>query len=273
MSGLTDIGANLCHDSFDHDREATLQRARDAGVDTIIVTGSCMDSALNAAEMSGHVAGVELYATAGLHPHHASDWSDEMGACFRELSQHERVVALGECGLDYHRNYSPREDQRRAFSAQLDLAIDTQMPLFLHQRDAHEDFLQLLRPRLNELNGVVVHCFTGSAEELSDYIALDLYVGITGWICDERRGTHLLDCVHEIPDNRLLIETDAPYLLPRSLRPRPKTRRNEPMHLPEVARTIAHVREQDVATLARLTSDNAARLFRLPTASEPAQSA
>ncbi len=264
MPGFTDIGANLCHDSFDQDRDEVLARAREAGVDTIIVTGSCLNSAIAAAELSGRRHGVELYATAGLHPHHASDWNAEMAACFGDLAGHERVVSLGECGLDYHRNYSPREAQLKAFEAQLDLAIDCQMPLFLHQRDAHADFLSLLKPRLPELDAVVVHCFTGSAEELEDYIALDLYVGITGWICDERRGSHLLDCVHRIPDQRLLIETDAPYLLPRNLRPKPKSRRNEPMYLPPVAATIGQARGQSTEQIAALSSANAARLFRLP---------
>ncbi len=262
---LTDIGANLHHDSFDHDRDDVLQRAADAGVTTIIVTGSCLDSAIGAAEMSGLRCGVELFATAGLHPHHASDWNTEMASCFRDLAQHPRVVSLGECGLDYHRNFSPADDQKRAFAAQLDLAIETAMPVFLHQRDAHRDFLDILKPRLGELAGVVVHCFTGSADELADYVALDVYVGITGWICDERRGAHLLDCVGHIPDNRLLIETDAPYLLPRSLRPRPKTRRNEPVHLPEVASTVAQARGQTADHVARITRDNATRLFGLPT--------
>lgn len=264
LPDLTDIGANLCHDSFDHDRASVLSRAAESGVRTIIVTGSCRDSAQAAAAMAGRHEGVELYATAGLHPHHASAWSQTLGEEFRALASHPRVVSLGECGLDYHRNYSPRDDQLHAFAAQLDLAITTQMPLFLHQRDAHGDFLDLLKPRLTELNGVVVHCFTGSAAELEDYVRLDLYVGITGWICDERRGAHLLECVSIIPDDRLLLETDAPYLLPRSLKPRPKTRRNEPMHLPEVARVVAQAREQSVEHVAALSVDNAQRLFRLP---------
>lgn len=260
---LTDIGANLAHDSFDADRDAVLQRAAEAGVSRIIVTGSCLDSSIRAAELSGNRHGVALYATAGLHPHHASQWSHEMAAHFRDLASHERVVALGECGLDYHRNFSPPPAQKRAFAAQLDLAAELGMPLFLHQRDAHADFLELLRPRLPDLPQVVVHCFTGTRDELLDYVALDVYVGITGWICDERRGAHLHDCVALIRDERLLLETDAPYLLPRSLRPRPKSRRCEPMHLPEVARTVAATRQQSPASLSAITTRNASRLFGL----------
>ncbi|MGJ8669827.1 MAG: TatD family hydrolase [Oceanococcus sp.] len=263
MNFLTDIGANLHHDSFDADRDAVLARAYSAGVDRIVVTGSCMDSAAGAAEMSGRHGDVELYATAGLHPHHASDWNDEMAAGFRTLAQHERVVALGECGLDYNRNFSPRDAQLRAFEDQLNLAVDTQMPLFLHQRDAHSDFLALLKPRLAQLPTVVVHCFTGSADELADYVDLNVYVGITGWICDERRGAHLIECVSQIADDRLLIETDAPYLLPRSIRPRPKSRRCEPMHLLYVAEAVAQARGQSVEHIARITRDNADRCFGL----------
>ena len=263
MTYLTDIGANLHHDSFDCDRDAVLQRAHEAGVDRIVVTGSCMDSAIGAAEMSGSKQGVELYATAGLHPHHASDWNPEMAQCFAELAQHPRVVALGECGLDYHRNFSPREDQLKAFDAQLQLAVDAQMPLFLHQRDAHKDFLKTLKPYLDHLPAVVVHCFTGTAEELADYVELNVYVGITGWICDERRGAHLIDCVSQIADDRLLIETDAPYLLPRSIRPRPKSRRCEPMHLPYVAEAVARARGQSREHIAQITRDNASRFFGL----------
>ena len=263
MSELTDIGANLAHDSFDADRDAVLARAAAAGVGRILVTGSCLDSSYRAAELSGERQGVSLFATAGLHPHHASHWNADMAACMRELSGHPRVVALGECGLDYHRNISPPDLQREAFAAQLDLAVELGRPVFLHQREAHADFLAILRPRLADLPGAVVHCFTGTAEELEDYIALDVYIGITGWICDERRGTHLKDCVHRIPDQRLLIETDAPYLLPRSLSPRPKTRRNEPQWLPEVAATVAAARGSTAAAVGRLTSTNAGRLFGL----------
>ena len=263
MPVFTDIGANLHHSSFDHDREQVLGRAHDAQVKTIIVTGSCMESSLGAAQMSGNTAGVELYSTAGLHPHQAKDWTNEMAACFRNLAQHERVVALGECGLDYNREFSPRDAQIIAFRAQLDLAIETQMPLFLHQRDAHADFVAELKPRLPELKDVVVHCFTGSAEELADYVALDVYVGITGWICDERRGSHLLDCVNLIPDNRLLIETDAPYLIPRNTQPRLKTRRNEPMLLPLVCKTVAEARGQEPEYVADITNRNARQFFCL----------
>jgi TatD DNase family protein len=207
--------------------------------------------------------GVQLYATAGLHPHHASDWSQQHAELYRELGEQGQVVAIGEAGLDYNRNYSPHADQKRAFTAQLAIAAELNLPMFLHQRDAHEDFLHLLDPWLERLPGVVVHCFTGTRAEMADYIQRDCYVGITGWICDERRGQHLLEAVGDIPDERLLIETDAPYLLPRTLRPKPKSRRCEPAHLPEVARVIAQARGQSQQELGEVTTANAARLFQL----------
>jgi TatD DNase family protein len=260
---LIDIGANLAHDSFDDDRESMMQRAKDAGVTTMIVTGSSDASNVRAAELAEASPGV-LYATAGVHPHHASDYTDDSDALIRSLLQKEAVVAVGECGLDYFRNFSPREAQLDAFRRQLEIARDTGLPVFLHQRDAHDDFVEILEEALPDLSRAVAHCFTGEGESLREYLAMGLYVGITGWICDERRGQHLHDIVEVIPDDRLLIETDAPYLLPRTIRPRPKTRRNEPMYLPEVVKVVAEARGQSEAHVARVTTENAKRFFNLP---------
>ncbi|WP_366514951.1 TatD family hydrolase [Solimonas terrae] len=262
---LIDIGANLAHDSFDADLDAVLGRARDAGVAQIVVTGSSLDSSARAIELANRHRG-QLFATAGLHPHHASEWNEALAARIRELAMAPEVVALGECGLDYNRNYSPHADQRRAFAAQLRMAIELRKPLFLHQRDAHDDFLAILREHRPQLGAVVVHCFTDTRDALADYLALDCHIGITGWICDERRGRHLLDAVADIGDQRLLLETDAPYLLPRTA---PKAvvganRRNEPALLPWVLRAVATARGQHAAELARLTSNNARRFFALP---------
>jgi len=260
---LTDIGANLGHESFQADFSEVLSRAHAAGVSRIMLTGSCLESTDHAVAQRGEQQGVQLYATAGLHPHHAADWSDDHTQSYGALAEQKKIVAIGEAGLDYNRNYAPHDAQKRAFAAQIELAVRTGLPMFLHQRDAHADFLQILDPALPRLAGAVVHCFTGSREELGDYISRGLYVGITGWICDERRGQHLLEAVSDIPADRLLIETDAPYLLPRTLRPRPKSRRCEPAHLPEVARVIAEARGVDAETLARQTTANADRLFQL----------
>lgn len=258
---MIDIGANLAHESFARDLDAVLARAREAGVEAIVVTGSSADSNEQALQMARRHAG--LYCTAGLHPHHAEDWTEALGQRLLELAQDPKLVALGECGLDYFRDLSPRAQQRSAFVAQIELAIRCGKPLFLHQRDAHGDFLAILREHRAALGDCVVHCFTDTAEAMADYLALDCHIGITGWICDERRGAHLLPAVREIPAERLLIETDAPYLLPRTLKPAPKDRRNEPAFLPWVLRTIAQARGDDEAILAAQTTANARRFFGL----------
>lgn len=260
---LIDIGANLAHDSFDDDRDEMMQRAAQAGVATMIVTGSSDESNVRAAELADASPGT-LYATAGVHPHHASDYTDSSDELIRSLVTRPSVVAVGECGLDYFRNFSPREAQLDAFRRQLAIATDTGLPVFLHQRDAHDDFVEVLEPALPGITRAVAHCFTGEGESLREYLAMGLYIGVTGWICDERRGRHLHDIVDIIPDDRLLIETDAPYLMPRTIRPQPKTRRNEPMYLAEVLRVVAEARGQAEEHVARITTDNARRFFNLP---------
>ena len=257
---LIDIGANIAHDSFDEDRAGMMQRAADAGVDRIVVTGSSDESNVQAAELAEQSPGT-LYSTAGVHPHHASDYNDDSDALIRSLIQKDSVVAVGECGLDYFRNFSPREAQLDAFERQLEIAKDSGLPVFLHQRDAHDDFVEILEPALPDLSRAVAHCFTGEGESLREYVAMGLYIGITGWICDERRGKHLYDIVSIIPDDRLLVETDAPYLLPRTIRPKPKSRRNEPMHLPEIVRVIAEARGQTQEHVAEISTANAERFF------------
>ena len=260
---LVDIGANLAHDSFDDDRDAVIQRAADAGVTRIIVTGSSDDSNVRAAALA-EASGGMLFSTAGVHPHHASDYTDASDALIRSLVRKEVVVAVGEFGLDYFRNFSPRNAQLDAFRRQLDIAKESGLPVFLHQRDAHDDFIEILEPALPDLSRAVAHCFTGEHESLREYVALGLYIGITGWICDERRGGHLHDIVSIVPDDKLLLETDAPYLLPRTIQPKPKTRRNEPAYLPEVLKAVAEARGQSEAHVARITTENASRFFTLP---------
>lgn len=262
---LIDIGANLTHDSFDRDRDAVLQRARDAGVARMIVTGASREHSPKALALAQAHPG-ELYSTAGVHPHHAVEYTEECDVEMRALHAHPEVVAVGECGLDYFRDFSPRPAQRRAFERQLQIAADTGKPLFLHQRDAHADFMAMMKNFDGKLGPAVVHCFTGSREELFDYLDQDWHIGITGWLCDERRGQHLRDLVLHIPVNRLMVETDAPYLLPRTLKPMPKDRRNEPAFLPHIVEELARDRQEAVADTARITAETAAAFFRLPTA-------
>jgi TatD DNase family protein len=259
---LIDIGANLTHDSFDDDRDDIIQRAHDAGVTRMIVTGSSNQGSLDALKLAESEPG-RLFATAGVHPHHAADFDASSVKLITELTAKDAVVAVGECGLDYFRNFSPREAQLTAFQSQLDIAAETGLPVFLHQRDAHDDFVEVLEPMLPKLSRAVAHCFTGEHESLREYLAMGLWIGITGWICDEWRGAHLHDIVSIVPDDRLLIETDAPYLLPRTIQPKPKSRRNEPAYLTEVLRVVAEARGQSEEHVAQITSENATRFFNL----------
>jgi TatD DNase family protein len=262
MLDVIDIGANLTHDTFDADREAVLTRAADAGVRRIIVTGTSVTSSAQAAALCEARPGT-LFATGGVHPHHAADYDEHTTAALRSLLGGAAFVAVGECGLDFFRDYSPRAAQRRAFEAQLELAADVRKPVFLHQRDAHDEFVAVLTPVRQRLVGGVAHCFTGGPDELAAYLELDLYVGVTGWVCDERRGAELREAVPAIPLDRLLIETDAPYLLPRDLTPKPHSRRNEPQFLVHVLERVAALRGDPVETVAAATTANAERLFGL----------
>jgi len=259
---LFDIGANLTHESFAGDLDAVLQRADDAGVVRMVVTGADERGSRKALALAERFPG-RLYATAGVHPHVASDASDDVIANLRELASHDAVVAVGEAGLDFNRDFSPRDSQRDLFERQLQLAIELGMSVFAHERDAHGAFVEILRPLRDRLGAIVVHCFTGTAEELDAYLDLDCHIGITGWICDERRGHHMHDFVSRVPTDRLMIETDAPYLLPRDLKPRPKSRRNEPSYLPHILETLARIRGEPPERLARATTETANAFFGL----------
>ncbi len=259
---IIDIGANLTHESFGNDFEDVINRAHQANVSHMIITGSDIDDSEKAIALAS--GNTDLFsATAGIHPHHADQYTEDTKATLDNLLKLDIVKAVGETGLDFFRDISPREKQIESFRAHLELAEKTGKPLFLHQRDSHETFLSVLKEHRDRVGLIVVHCFTDTAEALNDYLELDCYIGITGWICDERRGAHLLDCVGNIPLNRLMIETDAPYLMPRSLRPKPKTRRNEPCNLPLVLDAVASVRPESSAKLAIATTENARRFFSL----------
>lgn len=260
---LIDIGCNLTHESFDHDREEVIDAARKVGVAQMVVTGASREGSVKALELSRELPDV-LFPTAGLHPHHAASWDSDTESLLRELAGAPETVAVGEAGLDYFRDFSPRPDQARAFEGQLQIGVDTGLPVFLHLRDAHEDFHAIVKEFRDQLSDAVVHCFTGDRKQLYAYLDLDCHIGLTGWICDERRGTHMKDFIGDIPADRLMIETDAPYLKPRNLRPKVRSHRNEPQWLPWILGTIAAVRHEHPEALARSTTANARRFFGLP---------
>jgi TatD DNase family protein len=257
---LVDIGANLTADAFSKDLNNVITRGFDAGVSKMVLTGSSLKDSQEAATLAARYP-KQFWSTAGIHPHMAESYDLDSKITLRGLAELPQVCAIGESGLDFNRDFSPRNAQRNSFAAHLELASELKLPLFLHQRDAHEDFMEIMKSHRQSFDNAIVHCFTGDEKELDDYLAMDLHIGITGWICDERRGHHLREFIGKIPADRLMIETDAPYLLPRDIRPKPKSRRNEPMYLPHICQVIADVRGVDAAELAKTTTQTAERFF------------
>jgi TatD DNase family protein len=258
---IIDIGVNLAHRSFHADLDAVIARAFAAGVTSMVITGSSVANSREAQQIaSKHPA--KLFATAGVHPHDSRNCDDSTIDQLRALAKSEEIVAIGECGLDFNRDFSPRPDQEKWFAAQVALAEELQMPLFLHEREAHQRFREILSAH-RRTTPALLHCFTGTRDELRTCLDLGLHIGITGWICDERRGTHLRELVREVPFDRLMIETDAPYLLPRSMPNRPKDGRNEPAFLPHVLKTVAECLGKPIAEVATMTTQTARQFFSL----------
>lgn len=258
MDNLIDIGVNLMHRSFHEDRDQVVARAEASGVSPLIITGTSLRNSIEAARYASRMPD-KCYATAGIHPHDAKSCNAETIPKLKELAALPQVVAIGECGLDYNRDFSPRDVQRKWFASQLQLAQELHMPLFLHERDAFPDFVALLRE--HKPAKAVVHCFTGNEKELMAYLDMGLHIGITGWICDERRGRHLKELVRRIPLDRLMIETDAPFLTPRDLPAKPADGRNEPAFLPHILQSVAECIGKSVEETARAATETAKRFF------------
>lgn len=252
-----DVGVNLTNARLEKRLEQTLQRAAEAGVDNMLVIACNLDEARRACQLAESYPG--LLVTAGVHPHDAKDAPANLQRQLREIAQHPAMVAIGECGLDFNRNYSPRETQLRVFEQQLELAAELHLPVYLHERDAFAEQHALLQKYAKKIPKKLVHCFTSGCSELKEYLKLGCSFGITGWVCDERRGGALREAVPLIPKERLMLETDAPFLLPRTLKPRPSI--NEPCWLPEIARVVAELRNEDLAAVAAYTRNNSFLFF------------
>ncbi|MCQ4248423.1 TatD family hydrolase [Pseudomonas stutzeri] len=260
---LVDVGVNLTHPTFARDPRAVVDRAFAAGVAQMVLTGTSLTESEAALTLCRELdeRRQRLFCTAGIHPHDANQWTSDSAAHLKQLLAEPEVRAVGECGLDFNRDLSPRPQQERVLEEHLELAIATGLPLFLHERDADQRLVEIIRPLRDRLSAAVVHCFTGEKRALYAYLDLDLHIGITGWICDERRGTHLHPLVREIPASRLMLESDAPYLLPRTLRPKPKGGQNEPAFLVEVLREVARHRGVSEAELAASSTACAQQFF------------
>ncbi|MCL5051527.1 MAG: TatD family hydrolase [Firmicutes bacterium] len=258
----TDVGVNLTASSLLPKAAEVLTAACAADVRRCVLIGTSLQTSVQASELANMFAG--CISTAGVHPHDAAEVSQKTPDFINQLhalAKESTVRAIGECGLDYNRNYSPPDIQRNVFAAQLELAVELQLPVYLHERDAIDDQLAILDRYLDRLPAAVAHCFTGTSYELAAYQERGLYIGVTGWVCDERRGAELQAAVPQIASDKLLLETDAPYLMPRNIRPRPKTRNNTPANIPWVAEQVAALRQVSLAELAVQTTANAQRLF------------
>lgn len=257
-----DIGVNLTSPSFQKDRKEVIDNALAQGIKVMIITGTSIRASHDALAVAQTMPGV-LYCTAGVHPHDSRHCDERTLQNLENLSKNKEVVAIGECGLDYNRNFSPQDVQDYWFESQVDLACKLKKPLFLHERDAHNSFMSILKKYQEKLPPTVVHCFTGNESELKDYLDRDFYIGITGWVCDERRGIPLRNLLKYIPSNRLMIETDAPFLLPRNMPKRPASGRNEPAYLIYVLKMIADCLKKSEEEIARITTENAKEFFKI----------
>jgi TatD DNase family protein len=264
---LIDIGINLINRQFKTDAAAVIKKALDAGVYRMILTGTSINNSEQSAALAGQYPG-QLFSTAGIHPHDAKHFDGQSIARLRALLQQPQVVSVGECGLDFDRDFSPRSIQEQCFEAQLQLAIATQKPLFLHERAAFERFVSMINHYLPALPAAVVHCFTGTLAEANAYLDKGFYIGFTGAITDARRFAHLEEVVQFVPLDRLLLETDAPFMLPKNVPGNQLVggheRRNEPAFLPFVAKAVADMKGITAAEVARYTTENASRFFGLP---------
>lgn len=259
---LIDIGANLTNKRFKSDLTEVFQRAQEEQVDHIILTGTSEKSSVDAFRLAQRHAGF-VTSTAGVHPHDAKHWNESVKKKIIELTKEKEVVAVGECGLDFNRNFSSKKDQEKCFIEQLEIAVEIQKPLFLHERDSHDRFIEILKGFRDKLSGAVVHCYTGNLAQLEAFLEIDCHIGITGWVCDERRGKVLQSIVKHIPDDRLMIETDAPFLTPHNMEQKPKGGRNEPAFLPFVVKKIAEARGQTELEVAKTTTKTAIEFFNL----------
>ncbi len=252
---MFDIGANLTSSHFSDDLDSVLDESFEAGVKKICITSSNLQDVRNAKKITER--NKNLYYSVGFHPHNAKDFKIEFLKDMSIYLDDPKAICLGEMGLDFNRNFSSKDEQILCFESQLSLANSINKPLFLHQRDAHEEFLSILdNYKFNQK--LIVHCFTGNLSELEDYLKRDFYIGITGWVCDLKRGLDLRECINHIPQEKLLIETDSPYLSPRK-----KIRRNEPKFLIDVAEEVARLRQQAKESIVKSSYENSLNFFNL----------
>jgi TatD DNase family protein len=256
---IFDSHCHLDDKSYRKDLVRVIERARQAGIARMMTIGVNKKTAARAVEIAESYQGI--YASVGYHPHDASQCSADELDFLTNLARKPHVRAWGEIGLDYNRMYSPREDQEKWFVRQLQIAAQLNLPVIFHERDTKGRFLEILKAEFKNQSGGVVHCFSGTLTELEQYLNLGLTIGITGILTLRTRGADLRDMVPHIPADRLVVETDAPYLTPAP--EKYHTRRNEPAFVKFVLLKLAEVRNEDPDQLAQIIWDNTNRLYRI----------
>ncbi|WP_345990614.1 TatD family hydrolase [Chryseobacterium sp. Chry.R1] len=262
MNTYIDIGINLINKQFYNEQDEVINRALDNGVDYMILTGTSVRGSKESADIAQDYPDI-LFSTAGIHPHDAKSFNEQSIGELRDLLKQDHVVSVGECGLDFDRDFSPRPLQEKCYRAQLELAIQINKPLFLHERSAFKRFTEITEDYLSQLPEAVVHCFTGTLEEAKSYLDKGFYLGFTGAISDEKRFKHLEEVIRYVPLERMMIETDAPFMLPKNISARSQNRRNEPAFLPYVAQTIAQIKKISLTDVAEETTAVARKFFRI----------
>jgi len=261
MHEVADIACNFTNERFDKDLDEVINRAITNKITKFGLICSKLSDLDRLLEIYNQYS-KDMFFTIGVHPHHANEISDKYLKNLKEAVINNNPHAIGETGLDFFRNLSTYDEQIYAFEEQIKIAIDTNKPLFLHQRDSHDDFIKILREYSSDINKAVVHCFTGTQEQLEDYLELDCYIGVTGWICDEKRNVELRKTIKNIPLEKLMIETDCPYLIPKNLPNKPKNNRNEPINLDHIVNEIAVLMEIDIDSLRKQTFKNTINYFK-----------
>ena len=261
MHEIADIACNFSSERFDKDLDEVINRAIANKITKFGLICSRM-SDLNKLLKIYQQYSKSMFYTIGVHPHHANEINDGYLKKLKDVIATNNPHAIGETGLDFYRNLSTYEEQIYAFEEQIKIAIYTNKPLFLHQRDSHDDFIKILKKYSSDISKAVVHCFTGTQEQLDDYLELDFYIGVTGWICDEKRNVELRKTIKNIPLEKLMIETDCPYLIPKNLVEKPKNNRNEPSNLNHIINEIAELMEIDIDILRKQTFVNTINYFK-----------
>ena len=260
MAGFIDIACNFTHDSFKHNLDEVLNNAEQAGVDKFVLLCASLAD-IDPIKVIQNNTPEKFFISAGIHPHHATEILEiNYDALLKKLKS-INPNAIGETGLDYFRNISPPDIQKKSFGMHIEIAKELSLPLYLHQRDAHSDFIRIIKENISNFPRFVVHCFTGTQAELDEYLELGAYIGLTGWICDAKRNIDLRKSIKNIPIEKMMIETDSPYLIPKNLIVKPKKNINEPKYLPHIANEICELTGYELEELKLATSNNAIKFF------------